>query len=70
MPYNKPKYLVLVQPTSETKGSFLVGELELNNLNFNKKYVPENLEPDEPFEPVPVRVKVIYAQPKTPIYKG
>jgi hypothetical protein len=47
-----------------------VGELELNNLNFNKKYVPENSDPDEPFEPVPVRVKVIYVQPKTPIYKG
>ena len=49
-----------------------MGELELNNLNFNKKYVPENLEPDEPFEPVPVRVKVIYAQPKPKplIYKG
>ena len=47
-----------------------MGELELYGLNFNKKYVPENIEPDEPFEPVPVRVKVIYAQPKTPIYKG
>lgn len=70
MPYNNFKYLVVVQPTSETKGSFLVGELELNNLNFNKKYVPENSDPDKPFEPVPVRVKVIYAQPKTPIYKG
>ncbi len=47
-----------------------MGELEFFDLNFNKKYVPENLEPDEPFEPVPVRIKVIYAKPETPIYKG
>ena len=61
---------MVVQPTSETKESFLVGELELNNLNFNKKYVPENSDPDEPFEPVPVRVKVIYAKPETLVYKS
>ena len=70
MPYNNFKYLVVVQPTSETKESFLVGELELYGLNFNKKYVPENIEPDEPFEPVPVRVKVIYAKPETLVYKS
>lgn len=57
-------------PTSETELSFSIGELEFSELNFNKKYVPENIEQDEPFEPVPVRVKVMYAKPKTPIYKG
>ena len=64
MPYNKTKYLVLVQPTSNTEVSFLIGELEFDNLKFNRKYVPEDTDPDEPFEPVPVRVKVIYAKSK------
>ena len=47
-----------------------MGELELYGLNFNKKYVPENIEPDEPFEPVPVWVKVIYAKPEPLVYKS
>lgn len=62
MPYNNFKYLVVVQPTSETKGSFLVGELELYGLNFNKKYIPDDLCTDKPSEPLPVQVKVIYAE--------
>lgn len=56
-------------PTSNTEVSFLIGELEFDNLKFNRKYVPEDTDPDKPFEPVPVRVKVIYAKPKPPIYK-
>ena len=70
MPYNNFKYLVDVQPTSNTEVSFLIGELEFDNLKFNRKYVPEDTDPDKPFEPVPVQVKVIYAKPKTPIYMG
>ena len=58
MPYNQVKYLAVVQPTSNTEVSFLIGELELDNLKFNRKYVPEDADPDKPFEPVPVRVKV------------
>lgn len=61
MPCNQPKYLVLVQPTLETELSFSIGELEFYNLNFKKKYAPENSEPDEPFESLPVQVQVIYA---------
>ena len=70
MPYNKTKYLVVVQPTSETKGSLFDLKMAFSGKGDKRSVACETIEPDEPFEPVPVRVKVIYAQPKTPIYKG
>ena len=60
MPYNQVKYLAVVQPTCNTEVSFLIGELEFDNLKFNRKYALENIETDKPFESVPVRVKVTY----------
>ena len=53
------KFLV---PTGNTKVPFLIGEMEFHDLKFNRKYVPEDADPDKPFEPVPVRVKVMYAE--------
>ena len=47
-------------PTSETKVSLFLYEMEFFGLNFYRKYVPENSEPDEPIKPIPVTVKVRY----------
>ena len=41
---------------------FGIGGMEFYDLEFNRKYVPEDADPDKPFETIPVRVKVIYAE--------
>ncbi len=49
-------------PTRNTKVCFGIGGMEFYDLEFNRKYVPEDADPDKPFETIPVRVKVIYAE--------
>ena len=44
--------------------------MDFFGLNFHRKYVPENSEPDEPIKPIPVTVKVIYGELKLPEIKA
>ena len=38
--------------------------MDFFGLNFYRKYVPEDSEPDEPIKPIPVTVNVKYGEPK------
>jgi hypothetical protein len=48
MTYNKPKYLVLVQPTSETKWSLWTQKPQFIQQNYKKMLVYEILQPEDP----------------------
>ena len=57
-------------PTSVTKWSLLIGEMEFCNLKFKQKYERDGLAIEERFKPALVRVILSYATLKSPIYMG
>ena len=60
MPYNKPKYLVLVQPTSETKGSLFDLKMAFSGKGDKRSVACETIEPDEPVNNDFIRLSVMY----------
>ena len=60
MPYNKTKYLVLVQPTSETKGSLFDLKMAFSGKGDNRSVACETIEPDEPVNNDFIRLSVMY----------
>ena len=64
MTYNKPKYLVLVQPTSETKGSLFDLKMAFSGKGDKRLIACETIEPDEPVNNDFIRLSVMYFEDK------
>lgn len=60
MPYNKTKYLVLVQPTSETKGSLFDLKMAFSGKGDKRSVACETIEPDETVNNDFIRLSVMY----------
>ena len=60
MPYNKTKYLVVVQPTSETKGSLFDLKMVFSGKGDKRSVACETIEPDEPVNNDFIRLSVMY----------
>ena len=60
MPYNNLKYLVVVQPTSETKGSLFDLKMAFSGKGDKRSVACETIEPDEPVNNDFIRLSVMY----------
>ena len=60
MPYNNFKYLVVVQPTSETKGSLFDLKMAFSGKGDKRSIACETIEPDEPVNNDFIRLSVMY----------
>lgn len=60
MPYNNFKYLVVVQPTSETKGSLFDLKMAFSGKGDKRSVACETIEPDEPVNNDFIRLSVMY----------
>ena len=60
MPYNQVKYLAVVQPTSETKGSLFDLKMAFSGKGDRRSVACETIEPDEPVNNDFIKLSVMY----------